>query len=233
MKAVFLAAVAALALASGAAQASTVLWYNGDFDDANALANELNTIVSDARIYDDFVVTDAAGWTVDSIWSNNLMSFTGVTQADWTIRSGVSVGNGGTVVASGTSAATQVATGRSGFGLTEYMIEIVGLNINLTAGTYWLQVTPIGLGSARSFNSTTSGANGVGTPLGNDGNSFFNSTFFGSNFDSAATFLGSARPWDFSMGVAGAVNGTIPEPGSAALLGLSLIAFVAARRRRK
>ena len=33
------------------------LWYNGDFNGVNGLANERNTVVSQAAVYDDFNVT--------------------------------------------------------------------------------------------------------------------------------------------------------------------------------
>src|SRR5438552_15224802 len=68
----------------------------------------------------------------------------------------------------------------------------------LPAHFYWLNVTPIGDLTGRSFDSTTSGANCVGTPCGNDMNAFFNSNFFGANFTSTAN---EGQPSDFSMGV--------------------------------
>src|SRR5207237_10650454 len=78
------------------------LWYNGDFNYVNGLANERNTIVSQAGVYDDFNVTAPLGWHVTALFSDNLMSTT-VTGADWEIRTGVSEGNAGTLIASGTT----------------------------------------------------------------------------------------------------------------------------------
>jgi hypothetical protein len=141
------------------------LWYNGDFNGVNGIANEQNTVVTQASVYDDFIVT-GTGWIVTAVFSDNLASTT-ITGANWEIRSGVSAGNGGTLVASGTTAAPLVTpTGRSGFGFTEYMVEVTGLNVNLAPGTYWLNVTPIGNGAGASFDSQTSGANAVGMPPG-------------------------------------------------------------------
>jgi hypothetical protein len=184
----------------------------------------LNSSVSDGRVYDNFQVT-GAGWTIDSLWSNDLMSFT-TTSADWEIRSGVSTGNGGTLVASGTSSATQTATGRSALGFTEYQILVSGLNISLGPGTYWLAVTPIGTGTGRSGNTTTSNANGVGTLL--DGGAFINSTFFSNNF---ASF--DDPTVDFSMGIDGTEVAPVPEPASLTLLGLGLAGMGARRWRQR
>ena len=75
----------------------------------------------------------------------------------------------------------------------------------LPAGSYFLNVTPIGDLTGRSFESSTSGANCVGTPCGNDQNTFWNSNFFGVNFTSTANV---SQPYDFSM----VVNGTIIIP---------------------
>jgi PEP-CTERM motif len=219
------AACAALlcVMAAGRAEAGT-LWYNGDFNGADGLSNEQNTDIDYGYTYDNFQV-DGSGWTITSIWSNNLMSFR-TDQAYWEIRSGVSLGDGGTLVASGTSAATQTATGRSGFGLDEYEILVSGLNIALGPGEYWLMVAPIDSGAGRSFVSTTSNANGVGTFL-LDG-SFFTSGFFGANFAAASDFVGA--PADFSMGVAGTAG--VPEPATLSMLGLGLVG-VARRFRRQ
>jgi hypothetical protein len=186
------------------AEAQVTMWYNGDFNGVNGLANEKSTTTSQASVYDNFVVTTATGWDVSDVFSNNLMS-TNVTGATWEIRSGVSAGNGGTLVASGmTLTPTVTATGRSGFGFTEYQVKVSGLNVHLPqlpAGQfYWLNVTPIGDGTGRSFDSDTSGANAIGVPPGNDQNAFFDSTDF------AAVFLPTSdpsigQPSDFSMGL--------------------------------
>ena len=140
-----------------------------------------------------------------------------VTGAIWEIRTGCSVGNEGTLVAAGaTTTPTVTPTGRSGFGLTEFMVEVSGINVTLAPGTYWLSVTPLGDGTGHSFNTTTSGANCVGTPCGNDGMSWFDS-------------VGPFDPRDFSMGVIGNV---VPEPATVGLLICGLGALLIALRRR-
>src|SRR5205814_4285660 len=61
------------------------LWYNGDFNGANALANEENTSLGSgqfASVYDNFIVPSGPAWTVTSVFSDNLSS-TNITGAAW------------------------------------------------------------------------------------------------------------------------------------------------------
>ena len=181
------------------------LWYNGDFDGVDGLTNEQDTFASGfSHIFDDFNVPDETGWDVSSVFSDNLAS-TNITSATWEIHQGVSAGNGGTVVASGMTLTPEVTpTGRSGFGFTEFKVTVNGLNVHLAPGTYWLNVTPVDqLDGQRSFDSTTSGANCIGTPCGDNQNAFWNSNFFGFNWTSTGN---QGFPYDFSMGVNGTVG---------------------------
>jgi hypothetical protein len=231
-----LASTAALALNTTAiAQAPAgSLWYNGDFNGVNGLANERNTVVTQAAVYDDFNVTGPLGWNVTAVFSDNLAS-TVISGADWEIRTGLSEGSAGILVASGTTNSPVVtATGRSGFGYTEYMVEVTGLNVFLpmlpSGQHYWLNVTPVAGTSEctctnRSFNSTTSGLHAVGSPPGNDDNAFFNSTYFGYYFSSTSNVEG---PYDYSNGVIGTV---VPEPATVALLICGVGALLIAARR--
>jgi hypothetical protein len=153
-----------------------------------------------------------------------------ITGADWEIRTGISEGNAGTLIASGTTNSPKVApTGRGG-GFQEIMVEVTALNVFLpmlpSGQHYWLNVTPVGNGTGRSFNTTTSGTHCVGTPCGNDQNAFFNSTFFGAYFTSTSN---EGQPYDYSNGVIGTV---VPEPATVALLTCGMGALLIAFRRR-
>jgi hypothetical protein len=188
--------IACACLLGAATSYAAVTWYGGDFDGRNGAPNEINGLLDDARTYDDFSLPSASILT--AVWSNNLFDSFSATQAQVEIRTGVTVGNGGTLVFSGTFPATVTNTGRSGFGMDEKTVRVTGLSVNLGAGTYFLSVTPVGVGSGRSFVSTAAGVNGVGQPLAN-GNSFVNSLELGFTFASTS-YLGSGN-WDFSMGV--------------------------------
>jgi hypothetical protein len=226
----FVAAALVLNTTANAQAPPGSLWYNGDYNYVNALANERNTGVSQAAVYDDFNVTSPLGWHVTAVFSDNLLSAV-VTGADWEIRTGVSEGNPGTLIASGTTNTPIVTpTGRGGE-LLEYRVEVTGLNIFLpvlpSGQHYWLNVTPVGNGGGRSFNTTTFGDNCVGTPCGNDDNAFFNSTTFGAFFDHSYNQCTGCV--DFSIGVVGTV---VPEPATVGLLICDAGALLVVLRRR-
>jgi len=215
---------------AGTARAGSTLWYNGDFNGVAQLANEQVTPATYNSVYDDFIVPTGQIWNINQVFSNNEMTTT-VTQAYWEVRSGVSSGVAGTLLDSGTGAATQTPTGRSGPLGNEYTVAVTGLNVTLSAGTYFLTVNPLDSAPNSSFITTTSGMNAVGMPPGNDDNSFFNSTIFSTNYEQASDFVGF--PADFSMGVSG-LSQSVPEP-TTLLLGLigALTGFGCAWCRRR
>jgi PEP-CTERM motif len=204
----------------------TCAFYGGDLDlndpNQNGLANETDAIVGGspygAAVYQNF---NWGGGLVTGLASNNLSGLNPST-AYWEIRSGVSEGNGGTLVASGTGATSNQATGRSDFGFIEYT-NFVSTNVNLGSGQYWMAVVPNDPNNAnRSFNSDTDHLNSLGTQT--DNLQFFNSAFFGSNFGNtneqivATTFSQAAY--------------TTPEPSSLIMLGSGIVGVAGVIRRR-
>lgn len=227
--------VAVLLVVAGAARAD-VLWYNGDTTElangevglANVVEGSINYVPGTYLTYDDFVVPSGS-WLIDSAWSNDEMtSGFAATEAYWEIRSGVSAGNGGTLLYSGTSAATQTDTGQNYYGNELYTIGVTGLDISLGPGTYWLTLAPVdGSNTYSSYVSTTTGLNAVGNPPGNDGHSFFNAP--GYDWVPASGQV-DYSPADFSMGVGG-TTASVPEPCTFALFALGAVGLL--RKRRK
>ncbi len=202
-----------LGLAVATSAHGMTLWYNGDYNGEGAIPNGINmSTFSPSSVYDDFIVP-VPGCIVDTVWSNNFVDFTGVTQAYWEIRTGVSAGDGGAILASDTSSATQVPTGTSAPGsFVEYTIQVTGLDIQLPEGTYWLTVVPIGSGSGHSFISATNGLNAISMAPG-DNDAFIDSLFFGLDFEPTTI---AAATWgvapgnlvyyeNFSMGIGGSI----------------------------
>jgi len=215
--------------------AGTCLFYGGDFTPNllgppflnNALANESTTVIPGspygAATWVPFTVPAGDTWAVTGLFSNNMSTYGVLDQgvqplsaAYWSINEGIYAGNPGTVVASGTSAATSTATGRAAFGLTEFTVQVTGLSVTLTGGSYWLAVVPLCTNTADPFcggvfflsdveyiDSRPMNAFGPAEPV--DG-AFFDSAFFGVTFEP-------------SNGGAGACAGDGCDAFSAGILG--------------
>lgn len=192
--------------------AGPCLFYGGDFNTdpllspflPNGLSNENDLVNSGtpyaAAVWVPFTVPAGKGWKVSALFANNLSSFgvldqtpnTPAAAAYYAVSSGVSSGNPGTLIDAGIAAATSTPTGRSAFGLTEYTIEVTGLNFELAPGTYWMAVVPQCTNSAnpqchgRFFLSDVEYVNalpnGNGPPEPED-QSFFDSSLFFAAFE--------------------------------------------------
>ena len=194
----------------------------------NGLANETTTVISGtpygAAVWVPFRVPAGQTWEVTGLFSNNQAIFGVLDQfptaptaaAFWSVNQGVSAGNVGTVIASGTSAATSTPTGRAGFGLNEYTVQVTGLSFVLTPGEYWMIVVPICTNTGDPYcggvwfesdveyvNVRPTNAFGPREPLYA---SLFDSPFFGFTFTPANGPLGVCMGFGcdaFSAGVLG------------------------------
>lgn len=213
---------AATSLADGTARLDGSLWYGGDPNGVDGLSSERNTVVSDALTVDDFDLHSAS--MITRVYGVFFSDMTAPRGFDVQIRTGVSSGNGGTLVygANELAGTWERFAKFDNFGFSAYRAVIDIEHQNLAAGTYWLGIRVVGNGSGRAFIATTSGANSIGSPVGN-GNSFFDSSFFGISWASTSDLLGERS--DFAYGV-------VPEP--ATMLALAgAFGALAARRRRK
>jgi hypothetical protein len=216
--------------------AGKCLFYGGDFQDNplgpnvdNGLANETTLLVPGspygAATWVPFTVPKGKAWHVTGLFTNNMSEFGVLDQAPtqpvasawWSINEGVEPGNGGTVVASGTSAATITPTGRGGFDLIEYTVQVTGLSFTLTTGTYWMAVVPQCTNSADPFrddvfflndveyiNGPPANAVGPAEPL--DASYLDSPSVFGLSFDPANGEVGACAGVGcdaFSAGVLG------------------------------
>jgi hypothetical protein len=235
----------ALSLCTTKSAEAILLGYNGDPDNHSGLHNSFNgDYFPQFSPYDDFNVTSPVN--VTSVFSNNFMNYTGVTEAFWEIRKFVSEGVPGQLVAGGFSTdVTQVANGfaipggpANALMYTGYTITVQNLNVTLPPGKYWLAVSPKALGSSSgsaAFLYTTSGTNAVGTPPGNNGNAYI----YADNpnldpdtvFANASMFHGGENV-DYSIGYNGQFVNVVPEPGSMlSLVGLAGCFWLARVRR--
>jgi len=233
---------AGLSLAASPAGAD---WYGGDPAAHMATplaafhwATNAPTPGYQAFAYDNFVWTNAGGGMVSTL-GGYYSSFagvpiTGVTVAGWQIRSGMSPGVGGTLVASGIGApvtsSTPFMVGQVPGDPPNHPIVRVDLDVPdfaLAPGNYWLAVS-IGDAGANGggFVAGTTGANSIGTGI-NDGQSIY---FQGDNvspniwnYADVATTFGPQTDLAYFIT-------EVPTPGAAAVLGLG--ALVATRRRR-
>jgi len=196
------------------------LFYGGNFLDnplyppslPNGLANESDLLVPGspygAAVWVPFTVT-GKDWEVTGLFTNNFASYGVLDQAPntpgsaafYSINTGVAAGEAGTVIASGTAAATSTATGRGAFGLNEYTVQITGLSFPLAPGSYWMAVVPMCTNTADPYcdgvfflsdveylNVTPAGAEGPAEPLDA---AFFDSPAFGYSFYPANGPLGA------------------------------------------
>jgi hypothetical protein len=238
-----LPAAAVLCVCCPPARAGSILWYNGNLDQRDAIVNQTGNVNGayvgpDGLIYDNFIVPTGETFTITGVFSNDAIANSGplATTAYWEIRSGVSAGDGGTLVASGDGTDVTTATGQDfnfgGLSIPVFTNEVNGLTVTVGAGTYWLAVAP-DVGNQNSFIVTTSGSGAIGTPPGNDGNSFFSSTFFGDSFlPTTDPSIEGPGTWDYSMGIVGAA--TVPEPSSVimGMIGVVVSAGCVCTRRR-
>jgi hypothetical protein len=128
------------------------LFYGGDFDinglSPNALSNQDAYENGYAAVYVPFAVPPNQTWTVTGLFSNVMTPRAELNppQIEWSISQGISQGDSGTLIASGTTKASLTATGRSWNGMNEYT-ALGRLNANelvtLTSGHYWMTAIPV------------------------------------------------------------------------------------------
>jgi hypothetical protein len=215
-----------------------VLFYGGNYDGRIGFPSQWAPNLQ-ALTFDDFGLSQAS--TLQSIWGNfGLLQTVDdfiPTEAYCEIRSGISSGNGGSLLFSGMLPVQIVPTGVSQWGLPEYQI-LADVNLTLPAGIYWLGMAPVGNSIwDEAYISSTSGGNtgpagdpnppSTGFPLA-DGMSYFYDPV-GYNFVPMADTTAGAGTWDFSYGVSGVEE--VPEPSPVSLFAVSITFGLSLRYR--
>jgi hypothetical protein len=211
--------------------AETPYFYGGDNDPSNpnadGLINEdvyiLHNDPYGAATFQNFYATSDIA--VTGLFTNNYSSIV-PDYGYWEIRSGVSEGNGGTLIASGALPVTNTPTGRHLDYYDEYNNTVSGLNVHLPRGQYWFAVVPscpTCMGDA--FNSNTFGLNSIGQ---SDLNLEYLDIPNGARFENANTFGDFPT---FSSGLY--ASEIVPEPGSLTLLGAGAASAMLALLRRR
>lgn len=151
----------------------------------------------------------------------------------WEIRTGMSAGNGGTLLFSGTSPGATISplaensifgTPPSGPGQFALYEGAPLVPFSVPAGTYWLGLAPLEVFGSFDVTSTQ-GAGSIGHPI-NNGNAFY----YDSSNPSANYISMGANDFGFKI-TTSAPTSVVPEPGTLALLGLAALSLLRLRRK--
>jgi len=196
------------------------LFYGGDLNpsdpNADGFSDENTLLISGgSQTYGAITIPSGPDASVTGILFNVLATaaFDPFT-ATYDIREGVSEGNGGTDVSTGSASVTVAATGRTAFGLYEYTVTATFSSVTLVPGEYWFNLEPQCLntldGSCSVFrqfaSNTTEETNSVNGGWQPNGEMYFNSSYFGytyANWCDSALGLNSEQCEWLSFGVIG------------------------------
>lgn len=203
---------------------SPCIFYGGDLNvsspNAAGLSDENTLLISEGQTYGNFNVPSGASVTVTGILFNVQAdaNFDPLT-ATYDVRQGVSEGDGGTDLASGSGAIQVAATGRNFLGLNEYSLAVqLAEPLVLGPGDYWFNMTPTCVAGStdgscyegRQFvsnvNGRTNSIHGAGEP---GGQIFLNSAFFGftwANWCDSSLGLNARQCNSLSFGLMGYNN---------------------------
>ncbi len=202
---------------------SPCLFYGGDLVPSNLNAagmSDENTLL----------ISDGGGSTYGAVDINKNVVITGILfnvqasaafdpqTATYDIRSGVTDGNGGTDIATGSGTVQVATTGRNFLGLNEFTVEVpVTPPQVLAPGTYWFNVQPQCTNTldgscsvGRIFVSNTlDGVNNVAGTAQPAHQMYFNSAYFGftySNWCDSALGFNSMQCGLLSFGLVGSAD---------------------------
>ncbi len=189
-------------------------FYGGDFDGRNSLTSEKGTLVSESNTWDDVRIRQGA--TITDVYGHFLIDNVGggiplPTTANFYMRGpgAMSVGNclTGSEFKNEQNIPVTVTLINLGPFFTKY--ELYKIEANVTdfpvagPGHFYQSLQPNGVGLGQFFVGSTSGANALGQPIGND-DSWVSSSHFGIPCGDWNTYAGAGN-WDVSYGLKGTI----------------------------
>ncbi|MGD1022141.1 MAG: hypothetical protein ABR880_05105 [Candidatus Sulfotelmatobacter sp.] len=169
------------------------LFYGGDINPASPNAAGLsdeNTllILGGSSTYASFTLKEISASVTGIVFNLQADANFDPQTATYDVRTGVTEGNGGTSVASGTSNISLAATGRNFLGLNEYTVAVqLSAPLLIGPGEYWFNLTPACTNGNQDgscsvgrilLSNTTNRANNVNGAAQVRGQMFVNSIFF-------------------------------------------------------
>lgn len=173
-------------------------YFGGEYDYRQAFTSERNTLVSESWTFDDL---DWPGGTVTVA----VMQFydTGMgtpAGGDVIVYQGLGEGEFGRLIARATDVARLEVRPIGWESWVEMTLTLDDQSFSLPGGRYHLGIRPVGTGRGQAFAASTSGRFSVGGPLHN-GNSYFQSDFFGYPVPTNWESIYGPGPWDVSYGL--------------------------------
>lgn len=238
--------VIAIVAVLGAVQPARADWYSGDpYLAATAwpqyTENLSNSFQELALTYDNLTwVPGTGGGIVDIVGgyfhSFNTISGSVIDTAYWEIRTGMAHNVGGALVASGSGAVTPYATSFTQGGSAVWGVSVDVPDFTLAAGNYWfglaIGTTSLDPNATSWYVASTTGANGVGGPLGDDLSIYFQSINNGGTVTWDYTESAIVNPTLTGFDPSYFIN-EVPEPSTLVLAGLAtaIVGFCRLRRR--
>ena len=200
------------------------VFYGGDLNpsDANAagLSDENTLLVTGSSTYASIIVPNNGWIGVTGILVNVQADVNFDPQsASYDVRTGVSEGDGGTSIASGTGQISVAATGRSFNGLNEFTVLVKIPTLYIGPGQYWFNVTPQCTNGATDgscsvgrifISNTTENTNSVLGGAQPAGAMYLNSSYFGftwADWCDSSLGLNSSQCRAGSWGLTGSAKG--------------------------
>lgn len=177
-------------------------WFNGTTDFRSGFTSERNTDVAESWTFDDVQWTGGrvTGFRGNFTTTRGTQQFSAV---DLIIYQGLAEGTFGTLIVDRPDITnfTLTPTGNKEDELL-MVADLGGQAFNLDPGTYHVGIRLVGVGTGRrAFVVTTSGADAVGTPPGNNGQTFIQSNFFGIPLPTDWQNVVGPGTWDVSYGL--------------------------------